>query len=112
MGSLSRLSKEKIEVFGSCAVFGESAVISLLHLKKGVPDILKGIFDSIAHQIHPLLADVGIEKDFLMCGGVAKNIGIVDALREFIDIDIFVPNPPDTVSALGAALIAETPAKT
>jgi (R)-2-hydroxyacyl-CoA dehydratese activating ATPase len=34
MGSLSRLSTEKVEVSGSCAVFGESAVISLLHLKK------------------------------------------------------------------------------
>lgn len=111
MGSLSRLSTEKVEVFGSCAVFGESAVISLLHLKKRVPDILKGIFDSIAHQIHPLLADVGMEKDFVMCGGVAKNVGILDAIKQFIHIDIFVPDPPDTVSALGAALIAEASAK-
>jgi (R)-2-hydroxyacyl-CoA dehydratese activating ATPase len=66
----------------------------------------------MARQIHPLLADVGIEKDFVMCGGVAKNMGIVDALREYIHIDLFVPDPPDTVGALGAALIAETPAKT
>jgi activator of 2-hydroxyglutaryl-CoA dehydratase len=86
-------------------------VIALLHLKKRVPDILKGIFESIARQIHPLLANVGIEKDLVMCGGVAKNVGIVDALKQVIPIDIFVPDPPDTVSALGAALIAKASAK-
>jgi activator of 2-hydroxyglutaryl-CoA dehydratase len=43
----------------------------------------------------------------VMCGGVAKNTGVVDALKQFLKIDISVPDPPDTVSALGAALIAQ-----
>lgn len=107
MGPLSRSSTEKVEVLGSCAVFGESAVISLLHLKKKVPDILRGIFESLAHQIHPVLANVGVEPDMVMCGGVAKNTGVVDAVKQFLKIDISVPDSPDTLSALGAALIAE-----
>jgi activator of 2-hydroxyglutaryl-CoA dehydratase len=107
MGTLSRASTEKVEVLGSCAVFGESAVIGLLHLKKKVPDILKGIFASLAHQIHPVLANVGVEPDMVMCGGVARNAGVVDALKKFLKIDISVPDYPDTVSALGAALIAQ-----
>jgi len=111
MGFLSRQSTEKIEVLGNCAVFGESAVISLLHLRKKVPDILKGIFGSLAHQIHPLLANVGIERDMLMCGSVARNSGVVNALKKFVKIDIFVPDFPETVSALGAALIAQVDIK-
>ena len=107
MGLLSQSSTEKVEVLGSCAVFGESAVISLVHLKKKVPDILRGIFDSFVHQIHPVLANVGIEPDMVICGGVARNMGVVDALRQFLKTEICVPDPPDTVSALGAALIAQ-----
>jgi len=41
-----------------------------------------------------------------MSGGVAHNHGVVRALSEAFGAKISVPPKPDTVGALGAALIA------
>ena len=41
-----------------------------------------------------------------MSGGVARNPGVVRALRDALGSDLAVPAEPDTVGALGAALIA------
>ena len=41
-----------------------------------------------------------------MSGGVARNPGVVRALGEALGCTITVPAEPDTVGALGAALIA------
>ena len=41
-----------------------------------------------------------------MVGGVAKNEGLVDALKKEIDMDIIVPEDPEYMGALGAAEVA------
>jgi activator of 2-hydroxyglutaryl-CoA dehydratase len=41
-----------------------------------------------------------------MSGGVARNAGVVSAVSAAISREISVPAEPDTVGALGAALIA------
>jgi activator of 2-hydroxyglutaryl-CoA dehydratase len=41
-----------------------------------------------------------------MAGGVAKNIGVVKALKVVMGTDIQIPPEPQIVSALGAALLA------
>ena len=41
-----------------------------------------------------------------MSGGVARNEGVVRALSTVLNSRIYVPPVPDTVGALGAALIA------
>jgi len=45
----------------------------------------------------------------MMTGGVAKNIGVIEALQKELEVDIMVPDTIDSqlVGALGAALIAE-----
>ena len=40
-------------------------------------------------------------------GGVAKNKAMIAALEELIGYEILVPDAPDIVGALGAALIAQ-----
>jgi activator of 2-hydroxyglutaryl-CoA dehydratase len=39
-------------------------------------------------------------------GGVAKNVGVVRALQEVLGEDLIVPEEPQIVGALGAALVA------
>ena len=46
-----------------------------------------------------------------MSGGVAKNGGVIRALSATLGCQIFVPDKPDTIGALGAALIARERAK-
>ena len=58
-----------------------------------------------------MLEHIEVVPVFAISGGIAKNIGVVDVLKKFLKVDIFVPNAPDKVSALGAALIAEKTAK-
>ena len=38
-----------------------------------------------------------------MIGGMARNVGFVDALKKQTHMDIIVPDDPDFAGALGAA---------
>jgi benzoyl-CoA reductase subunit D len=50
---------------------------------------------------------VGIEGDVILIGGMVNNPGFVSSLKTSLGIDhINLPDMPEYVSALGAALIA------
>ena len=49
---------------------------------------------------------VGIEAEVTMTGGVAKNQGVVRELEQRVGHPFNLPEEPQTVGALGAALIA------
>jgi activator of 2-hydroxyglutaryl-CoA dehydratase len=49
---------------------------------------------------------LGIEKDYALVGGGAKNSGLVKALEEMSGFPILVPPDPQMTAALGAALLA------
>ena len=52
------------------------------------------------------MSSVEIEKDVACIGGVAKNIGMIEAIKNLAQVDILVPEEPEIVVALGAALVA------
>ena len=106
MGKLSLGSTQSIAMNAQCAVFGESEVVSLIHAKTPKPDIARAIHDAIAGRIGSVARIVGLEKDVALIGGVAKNIGFVDSLKRDIKLDIIIPDEPDFVGALGAAVAA------
>ena len=41
-------------------------------------------------------------------GGVAKNVGVKKFLEEEIGMELLVPDEPQIIGALGAALFAQT----
>jgi len=49
---------------------------------------------------------IGVEQDVAMVGGGARDVGLVQALKEARGHDILVPPEPHMTAALGAALIA------
>ena len=106
MGALSLQASQNIQITATCAVFAESEIVSLVH--KGItrPDILKAVHHSIGGRIVSLLSSVEIEKDVACIGGVAKNIGMIEAIKNLAQVDILVPEEPEIVVALGAALVA------
>ena len=73
------------------------------------PDIIRAIHDGIASRIASMVRRVGIEKDVALIGGVSKNIGFVDSLKKNLGIDLLIPDEPQVVGALGAAVIAASP---
>jgi len=55
-----------------------------------------------------LLTRVGIEKDFVITGGVAKNMGVVQRLERILKIKPLEPKmDPILAGALGAGLFAK-----
>jgi predicted CoA-substrate-specific enzyme activase len=106
MAKMSLQSTHSIPMNAQCAVFGESEVVSLIHAKTPKPDIARAVHDAIAGRIGSVARIVGLEKDIVMVGGVAKNTGFVDSLKRELGIDVIVPDAPDFVGALGAAVAA------
>lgn len=104
MGPESLKWKEDIKISSMCSVFAESEVISLIAENKEKPDIIHALNNSIAGKTNALMGRVGRESKFMMSGGVAQNIGVVKALEEKIGEDLFIPEEPEIVGALGAAL--------
>jgi len=92
-----------IPMNAQCAVFGESEVVSLIHQKITKPDISRAVMDAIAGRIGSLARIVGLERDVIVVGGMARNAGFVDSLKKTIGMPVAVPRDPDYIGALGAA---------
>jgi len=88
-----------------CAVLAESEIIN--HVSEGatVENILRGIHDSLADRALALLKRVGLDGEVTFIGGVARQAGMVHALREKLGVPINVPEAPHETAALGAALL-------
>ena len=106
MGNLSLKSQKTVEINNTCAVFAESEIISLIHLKHRPEDIAKAVFRGLARRIFTLIMKVDFKPDLVMVGGVAKNAGMVKAMEEQAGCPVVVPEEPMIVGALGGALLA------
>ncbi len=92
-----------------CTVFAETEVVSLIADGAEVCEIARGLHLAIATRTQGLLKRVAPKLDghqVAMSGGVARNAAVVRALSELLGCTIRVPAEPDTIGALGAALIA------
>ena len=107
MSELADKSKNNVEISSMCTVFAESEVISLFAQGICKPDIAAGIYRSIARRITGLAGQVGKKEKFAMTGGVAKSTGMVKALGKSLKTTLLVPEEPQIIGALGAALIAK-----
>lgn len=106
-GILHREAKKTVEITSICTVFAESEVVSLLAEGKDKKEIIKGINYSVAKRALSLIKRVGIREDIVMTGGVAKNSGVVMALEDLLGLKINIPEYPQIMGALGAALFAK-----
>ena len=106
-GELSLRSTERLEVQSTCAVFMESEVISLLHQGKRPEDILRAVFEGIASRVYALTRRICYTNGLVLVGGVARNKGVVKAMEEAAHCKVIVPENPEGMGALGAAIIAE-----
>lgn len=104
LGPVSLKSKENVEISSMCSVFAESEVISLIAQNKETADIAHGIHKAIAGKAVSLMKRVGMEPDYMMTGGVAKNPGLVKVLEEMLGAPLYIYENPEIVGALGAAL--------
>jgi predicted CoA-substrate-specific enzyme activase len=107
LGNISLKSTNKVSISSTCTVFAQQEVVS--RLSEGVPleDILAGIHDAIASRVVRMVERLKVEPDVLFTGGVAKNIGVVKALKETLGCEVLVPEEPLLSGAIGAALLGK-----
>lgn len=106
MGPLSLRSSQAVPMNAQCAVFAESELVSLVHARTPKEDMARAIHDAIADRIVSIVRRVGMEPEVLLVGGLAKNVGFVQALSRGLGVEVKVPAGPEFVGAIGAAIIA------
>jgi len=106
MGGLSLKSQNAVPMNAQCAIFAESEVVSLIHAKTPKEDIVRAVHDAIASRITSMVRRVGIEREVALVGGVARNVGFVKSMKDDLELEILIPEDPEFVGALGAAIAA------
>lgn len=106
LGEVSLKSEKPVRISTTCTVFAEAEVLSWLGKNKKVEDILWGVHQSIAARAMGLLRRVGIVGSMTFTGGVAKNVGMIKALEEKLEMKLNVSDDSHYMGALGAALFA------
>ncbi len=106
-GVLSLQSKNPSKISSVCTVFAESEIISLIAKGENREDITSGIHLSIARRIASMVKRLGMIPPVAMSGGVALNVGLVDALEKILETKIETTPFSQYSGALGAALLAQ-----
>lgn len=107
LGKLSLRAKKNLVISSMCTVFAESEVVSLLAENELREDIAKALHNAIADRVLSLAHKVRLANAVTLSGGVAKNIGVIEAIKSKLpNITIHIPEEPQIIGALGAALIA------
>jgi predicted CoA-substrate-specific enzyme activase len=110
VGDLSlKIDKEPPSVSSTCVVYAKTEATGLL--REGWPKnkVLAAYCSAMAHRIITLLERIGVEKDFAITGGIAKNVGVITRLEKEVGVPIMRTDEYDTqiAGALGAALFAK-----
>lgn len=87
-----------------CTVFAESEVISLLNNGAKRDEIALGIHEAITKRVIPMLGRLPAFDSLIFAGGVARNNCIKHLLEKNLKIPVLVPDEPQIIGALGAAL--------
>ena len=106
MGPISLTSKGPCNITSTCTIFAETEMVSLRADGRTREDIVAGIHRAVASRVVVMGKTVGYRKQVVFTGGVAKNLGVKHFLEAGIGLPILIPEQPQIVGALGAALLA------
>lgn len=106
MGYYDKMSKNPCNISSTCAVFAESEVISQLAKGAKKEDVIAGVHNSVASKILGLVYRGNLTEHVAVCGGGAKNSGIIRAIESGLKKKVFTPDKPQLTGALGAAIFA------
>jgi bzd-type benzoyl-CoA reductase Q subunit len=109
VGEMSlQVEEEPPPVSSTCVVFAKSEAAALL--REGWPKerVLASYCSAMAHRVVTLLERIGVEEEFAITGGIAKNAGVVKRLAEELNIELAKTDMDTQIAgALGAALFAK-----
>ncbi len=106
LGPAALTAKKAEPISSTCTVFAESEVISKIAEGKPREAIIAGIHQAIGERLRGMVSAVGMRPPVALTGGVAKNQCMQTVLKNLLQTDIFIPEEPQIVGALGAAIFA------
>jgi predicted CoA-substrate-specific enzyme activase len=106
LGELSLMAEKETTISSICTVFAESEVISRISEGVSMQSIIAGLHKAIGERIVGIVSSIGIVEPIALTGGVAKNIGVIHALGKNLKSELLIPEEPQIIGALGAALFA------
>lgn len=95
-----------IQISSMCTVFAESEVTSLVAKGEDRRGIALGLHRSVVSRAVGMLKRVCSDGNIFFAGGVAKNSCMRNLLENALEQKITVPQNPQMVGALGAALLS------
>jgi benzoyl-CoA reductase subunit D len=109
VGPLSMSSTKPEKCSSICAVLAETDVINMVSRGIPIPDILKGIHQSMAGRYVRLMMASGARDVVMVTGGLANDEGLLQAMREAAEerkfaFDIRSHEHSIQAGALGAAI--------
>jgi len=109
VGELSLdVEEEPPPVSSTCVVFAKSEASSLLREGWSKKRVLAAYCSAMAHRVVSLLERVGVQEDFAITGGIAKNSGVVTRLERELKLTALKSKYDTQIAgALGAALFAK-----
>ena len=104
-GREAPLAEYDLNISSMCTVFAESEVNSLIAKGNNRREIARGLHTSVIRRAAGMINRVSSEGNIVFTGGVAKNPGMVIFLAEKLGRAVLVPENPQLIGALGAALL-------
>jgi len=110
IGNIALQSDQFPKISDFCVVYARSEALDLIRSKVPLEQVIAAYHYAMAKRISTLVARLGVKKDFVIIGGLAKNPGIIDWLESILLVSSLAPKPewdPTLTVTLGAALFAD-----
>lgn len=103
------VDEEPPAVSSVCVVFAKSEALGLLKAGWTKNKVVAAYSQAMAERVIALLERIGMEKEFFITGGIAKNPGVVKRLERLLKLEAVQTKYDSQIAgALGAALFAYT----
>lgn len=97
-------ASKQVTINSMCTVFAESEVISLISKGESPQNIARGLHDAVINRLFALIGRISLDNNIIFAGGVAKNKCMAALLEERLGKKIYIPEEPQIVGSIGAAL--------
>jgi predicted CoA-substrate-specific enzyme activase len=101
-----------VRISSMCTVFAESEVVSLIARGEDSHRVALGLHQAIVDRVGGMVRRTGVAERFVFAGGVAHNRCLQELFSEALGVPLTVPDQPQIVGALGAALYAAQTGRT
>ena len=107
IGDLALSATKKIQINSLCTVFAESEVVSLIAKGEDASAIALALHEAIATRIVTMVRRIGVKEKVVFAGGASLNKCLSKLLSQKLDTRLIIPDSPQIVGALGAAILAK-----